>query len=56
MNINEDISQGKTQKKSKGCANRISYISAAMCSLLPIGYHINAKTYKVLYYDSRLVV
>ena len=47
--------RGKNVKKCKGCANKISYISAAMCSLLPIWYHINAKTYQVLY-NSRLVV
>ena len=51
MNINEDIrNKREKRKKCKGCANKISYISAAMCSLLLIWYHINAKTYQVLYF------
>ena len=53
MDINENIRNKK--EKRKGFANKISYISAAGCSLLSIWYHINAKTYQVLY-NSRLVV
>ena len=43
MNINEDI-RNKTEKleKWKGYANKISYILAARCSILPIWYQINA--------------
>ena len=52
MNINEDIRNKKEKRrKCKGCANKISYISVARCSLLSIWYHINAKAYQVLYYS-----
>ena len=45
MNINVDIEiRGKNPKKWKGYANKISYISAATCSILPIWYQVNAKT------------
>ena len=47
--------RGENVEKCKDCANKISYISAAMCSLLQIWYHINAKIYYVLF-NSRLVV
>ena len=47
--------RGESVEKCKGCANKISYISAARCSLLPIWYHINAKAYQV-FFNSRLVV
>ena len=56
MNINEDIRNKRGYVgKGKGCANKISYISPARCSLLPIWYLINVKTYQILY-KSRLVV
>ena len=56
MNINEDIRNKRGKRKiCKGCANKISYISAARCSLLPMWYKMNAKTHQVLY-NSRLVV
>ena len=40
MNVNEDITNkrgGGGRRKMKGFANKISYISAARCSILPIG-------------------
>ena len=39
--------RGENVEKCKGCANKISYISAARCSLLSIWYHINVVTYQV---------
>ena len=40
MNINEDIrnKREKTLEKWKGYANKISYILAARCSILPTWY------------------
>ena len=39
MNINEDIRNKKEKRrKMEGGANKISYISAARCSLLSIWY------------------
>ena len=50
MTINDGIrNNGGSVEKCKGCANKISHISAARCSLLQIWYHINAKAYQVLY-------
>ena len=40
--------RGENVEKCKGCASKISYISAARCLLLQIWYHKNAKTYQVL--------
>ena len=56
MNINEDIrnKRGKS-RKMKRYAHKISYISAARCSILPIWYQINAKTEHNLF-NSLLIV
>ena len=41
--INEDIrNKRENLEKWKGYANKISYISAARCSILPMWYQINA--------------
>ena len=45
MNINSDIRNKREKpRKMKGYTNKISYISAARCYILPIWYQMNART------------
>ena len=48
--------RGEKLEKSKGYSNKISYISAAKCSILQIWYQFNAKKTRQKLFNSLLVV